>query len=293
MDNCEREVQSLKDRQREYAQQGREKHGQIRATERSLAELDSQAGKQNMKLQNASQDTYRLWEYAQNHKGEFEKPIFGPPLVECSVKDPRYVNQIESLFQRGLMLSFTVQTPADFKTLSNMGGKRLRISEVNIETMVGGLDNFQTTFSEDGMRKYGFDGWALDFINGPEPVLAMLCSKIRLQEIGVSDRDTTQQQFDMLQNSSIGSWVTSKSSYRIMRRREYGPGATSTQVRETKRAQIWTDQPVDFSAKQEILETIEKFQGEIEFFKAEVEKLGVRIGEYRKAYTASKTEAVR
>lgn len=246
-----------------------------------------------MKLQNNSRDTYKLWEYVQTHQNEFEKQVFGPPLVECSVKDPKYVNQLEALFQRGLMLSFTVQTSNDFKTLSNIAGKRLRISEANIETMTGGLDDFRNAVSEDDKRRFGFDGWALDYLDGPEPVLAMLCSKIKFHEIGVADRDTAPQQFDMLQNSSISFWVTSRSNYRISRRREYGPGATSTQVRETRRAQIWTDQPVDTAAKREILDKIESLQNDIGSLKAETEQLRVRIDEYRKAYRTSQTEMVR
>ena len=193
----------------------------------------------------------------QQHQHEFEKTVYGPPIVECAVKDPRYVDLIETLFQKNNLLSFTVQTSNDFKKLSDKVHDHLHLSEVNIRTMAGRLDEFRPPVSPEEMKRYGFEGWALDYLTGPDPVLASLCYDVRLHLTAVSIRDTTSQQYELLQNSAIESWITSKSSYKIIRRREYGPGATSTSVRDVKKAAIWTDQPVDFRAKQELLDNIE------------------------------------
>ena len=187
--------------------------------------------------------------------------------MECSVKDPKYVDLIESLFQKNNFLCFTVQTNNDFQKLSDELHGRLKLSECNIKTMAGRLDEFRPPISPEETKRYGFEGWALDYITGPETVLASLCYDMRLHLTAVSLRDTTTQQYEALQNSPIESWVTSKSSYKIIRRREYGPSATSTSVRGVRKATIWTDQPVDLRAKRELQENIEGWGEEVKSYR--------------------------
>lgn len=289
--NAKDQITELQRKQSEATQQGREKIARIQQAERDLILLDSQAGKQNSKLQGASADTAKLWHWVQQNQERFEVPIFGPPLVECSVKDPKFVNQIESLFQKGHMLSFTVQTRKDFKTLSDAGAHQ-RLSEINIRHVTAGLASFRPPIGEDEMRRYGFDGWALDYLNGPEPVLAMLCGEMNLHGCAISSRNTSNEQFHMIELSSISSWVSGTSSYRINRRREYGPSATSTQVRDVKRAQLWTDQPVDPTAKRELQENIEGWKEEVAATKAENHELQTKILAYRDAIQTATEEEV-
>lgn len=292
MDNCETQIRDLKRKQTEMNQRGIEKKQRIREAERRLLELDSQAGRQNAKLQNASEETFRAWEWLQQHQNEFEKHVFGPPMIECSVNDPKYVNHMEMLVQEGLMLTFTVQTMNDFKKFSYIVHDILHLTEINHKTVSVGLDNFQAPIGADDMKRYGFEGWALDYLNGPERVLAMICGDVRLHETGIGMRDTSHQQLEMLQKSSLGSWVTSKSSYRINRRREYGPSATSTVVRDLKPAKFWTDQPVDLTAKRELLENIEGWTEEVKTLESEMTENKTRILGYRESYTESEREAV-
>ena len=270
---------------------GRDRAGRIQDAERSLQQLDSQAGKQNRKLQNLSYQTAKVWQWVQQHPDAFEQRVYGPPVVECSIKDPNYVDLIETLFQRGLFLSFTVQTKNDFKTLSDIAHARLGMSEVYIKTIPVTLGHFRPP-SEEDRRAYGFEGWALDYINGPDPVLAMLCAEIKMHEAGVSIRDTTPQQYQMLMDSSISTWVTKRTSYRVSRRREYGPSATSTQTRNIKKAAVWTDQPIDLTAKRELQETISNLQEELDGIKREVQDLKSSEEEQTNRYRVSKMEGV-
>ena len=242
--------------QTDLTTRGKEKSARITQAEKGLEDLESQAGQQNNKLAQVSRDTSKAWEWVQQHQNEFEKTVYGPPIVECAVTDARYVNLIEALFQKSNLLSFTVQTNNDFKKLSDKLHDHLRLSEVNIRTMTGRLEEFRPPVGLEAMKRYGFEGWALNYLTGPEPVLASLCYDVRLHLTAVSLQDTTSQQYELLQDSAIESWVTSKSSYKIIRRREYGPSATSTSVRDVKKATIWTDQPVDLRAKRDFLDNI-------------------------------------
>ena len=292
VDDCTTKIGELKKHQEELRRRGQDRNHRVRQAETDLAQLDSQAGKQKSKLQSASRDSYKLWEWLQQNQDQFEKPVFGPPIVECTVKDPKYVDHIESLFQQSIMTSFTVQTRGDYKKLSDQAHDRMHLSEVNIRTVLHGLDPFRPPVSAEEIKRFGLEGWALDYLNGPESVLAMLCAEVHIHEAGITLRDTTPQQFQLLQNSSIQSWVTSKSTYRITRRREYGPGAISTLVKDTRRACVWTDQPVDMTAKRELQENIQGWTEEVASFQAEIDEDQKKILAYRNALNTNSDEGV-
>lgn len=275
-----RKVIDLQRGQEDTTRLGRERKERIQYAERELSILQSQAGQQNKKLLRISSDTHKAWEWVKKNQHIFEKQVFGPPVVECSITDPRYTDMIETLFQKTQFLTFTTQTNGDFKTLQKHAHDELHLSEINIKVMNGGMDLFTPPVGKEELKQYGFQSWASEYIAGPEPVLAMLSSDIKLHRTAVSLQDTTSQQFERLQNSPIDSWLTSKSSYNIIRRREYGPSAVSTRVRDVKRATVWNDQPVDLTAKRELQENIEgwgeefaAFQKKNEESQAEIQKL--------------------
>jgi hypothetical protein len=113
------------------------------------------------------------------------------------------------------------------------------------------LDSMKAPMPDDQIRQMGFDGWAKNFLTGPEPVIAMLCSEKLLHSTPISLREIPEEAFNELQNGSLSSWVSGQNSFQVTRRREYGPSATSTRVRQLKRAQVWTSQPVDVSLRRQ------------------------------------------
>ena len=281
--SCNKQIDELKEGQRHRTRNYNEFKMRIEQAERDLSNLDSQAGKQNAKLQQESRDTAKLWEWVQNHQDQFDHPVHGPPIVTCSIKDQKYTNQIESLFQRTNMLTFTTRSNEDLKKLGDVAEKQLHIADYFVTAMVGTMANFKPPVDGSEMSRLGFESWAIDHLSGPEPVLAMLSSNMYLHQTGITLADTSNRQFDMLQDSPIGSWVTSKSHYRITRRREYGPGATSTLVKPIRPGRVWTDQPVDLTAKRELQDNIDGWKQEIAGLRTQTEEANSRMNEYRKA----------
>lgn len=142
------------------------------------------------------------------------------------------------------------------------------------------------------MRGYGLEGWALDFVEGPEPVLAMLCGECRLHQTGITLRAVSEQQYDALRNSQINSWVSGTASYQITRRREYGPGATSTRVRDLKRGRVWTDQPIDAGMKRNLQMNIEQWTEEAGELKRHADEANEKIRKLREEADGLEREKV-
>ena len=258
------EMGTTESRIQEVDRQASFKELEIKRTEAEIKSLESQAGRQLNKLRNLSYDAVKAWEWIQAHQDDFEKPILGPPIVTCSVKDTRYVGLIENLFNDGDLMAFTAQTKNDWSKLHAQLHDTLRLARINIRTSLAKLSDYPRPISKEDQERYGFDGFALDFVDGPEGVLAMLCAEgPQLHHSAVSLADSSQRQFDMISNSAVGTWVTGKAKYKISRRREYGPEATSTSVLNLKPAKHWTNQPVDMAAKQTLQTTIRTLQQNI------------------------------
>ncbi|KAJ9155281.1 Structural maintenance of chromosomes protein 5 [Pleurostoma richardsiae] len=248
-------------------EQGRAKQNEVRQIEQDMAALNSQEGQKLNHLRRNAPDVAKGWDWLQEHKDEFEKEVFGPPMLSCSVKDERYSNHIQAILQREDFLCFTTQSPQDHKKLSQKFYKELGLA-VAIRTCTAPLDSFRPPLSQERLAELDFDGLALDYLDGPEPVLAMLCSEKKIHMAAVSLKETSDETFDkILQGEAISSFATGSTFYRITRRREYGPGASSTRTTKIGPGQYWTDQPVDTAEKAELERRLVENQRDIEELK--------------------------
>lgn len=223
------------------------------------------------KLEQASKETARAWKWIQENMDQFEKEVYGPPIVSCSVKDQRYTHLVESALNRTDFCVITAQTSADAKKLNDQLYGVMGLADVPLRK----ADDFvwpHPQVSPSDMRRLGFDGWASDLIDGPQPVISMLCSSTKLHQTAVALEDVSEGQHHMItQNEQIGSWITGQYSFRVARRREYGPGAVSTSTRRVFPARYWTDQPVDSTVKRELEQKIQQLAAELQELKDEIE----------------------
>ncbi|KAI1845007.1 hypothetical protein JX265_008408 [Neoarthrinium moseri] len=225
--------------------QGRQNKTEIDAIQQNINSLNSQQGQKISFLKRFNPEVYQGWEWLQENQDKFEKEVFGPPMLTCSLKDERYSDLIQSMLQANDFLCFTCQTRKDHKTLSEKFYKDMGLS-ITIRTCGTDFRTFQPPMPVVDACRLGLDGYAIDFMDGPEPVLAMLCSERFLHASGVALEEISSEQFDALQNSQrINTWATGQTFFRVIRRREYGPDATTTSTRKVNQGRFWTDQPID------------------------------------------------
>lgn len=208
----------------------------------------------------ASSDTFKAYQWVRENQHRFEKEVFGPPMVTCSITDPRYADAIESLFQRTDFTAFTTQSREDFVTLQRALYKELKLHDITLRTCTAGMDRMRSPIPDTEINRLGFEGWAKDYLKGPEPVIAMLCNDNGLHQIPVSLTENSPEVYGHLERqSAINTWVEGKTFHKITRRREYN-NATSTLTRDVKPARVWTTQPLDVTLKQQYQDNIDKFE---------------------------------
>ena len=274
----------MNNRKRDVARKYQATRDKISASETRLRNLTSQSGQQEEKLQRTSLDTFKAWKWIKENQHRFEKRVYGPPLVECSVTDSKYADSLEGLMQRNDFLAFTAQTRADFRTLQKALISELRLHDVTLKTCSTSLSELNSPISDEELRALGFDGWAKDFLAGPEPVLAMLCSENRLHQTPLTAREISDEEYQRMENGPISTWVAGRRSYQVIRRREYGDAAKSTRVRQLRKATRWTTQSVDDEAKSQVENEISQGKQELETIQGEMEEIksmGARLHEER------------
>ncbi|KAK4982001.1 Structural maintenance of chromosomes protein 5 [Elasticomyces elasticus] len=249
--------------------QAKSRNDRLVEARRELADLRSQAGQQANKLRAQSRDTARAWEWIQQNRHRFKGDVYGPPIVECSVKDARFADQLESMCQAADLLAFTTATREDFNMLQEeLYGGSLKLADINIRSSHKPLSEYSPPIDEDQARGYGIDAWLLSCISGPEPVLSMLCDNRAIHQIGVCFRDISNDQYEALAQSPVGSFVTPRETYQIQKRY----GRSSARVQNIRKARFFTNSAVDHGAEDEQNANIRTLAGELEELKGTLEE---------------------
>jgi chromosome segregation ATPase len=273
--------------------QGRSLQQRITAAEGSLSQLRSKAGQQVNKLNSASPDTAKAWDWIQKNRQVFTGNVFGPAILECSVKDTRYANLIESVLGQADMVCITVTHKEDFNLLQRELLGTQRLSDINLRVMDAPLSQWRRPYSEGELRQLGLNTYVLDLLEGPDEILSMLCDNRNIHQYGVAFQELSSQQFDGMMSSNITSWATPTETYNVSRRREYGDAGISTRTARIKTARFFTSQPVDTHAEQEYKNTIAELKDELQDVQRQAEAhraASARYGQEHRQLATQKKE---
>lgn len=269
--------------------------------EKTLKGMQTEAGKQETKLKSLSKDTFQAWEWIQKNRTEFSQHVYGPPIVECSLKNSTMADAVESLLQPTDFKIITVQNKADFIKLQGKLSKGLKLHDFSLRVCpVDNLDQARRPLAAEEMERFGFTSWAIDHLEGPGTVLAMLCAEKNLHRCAISSRELSQQQHDQLAATSIFGYVAGRKVYQFMRRAEYGTAGTSSRVSDVRPAKVWTDQPVDMGRQasiqremNELLGEKQIIQDELQNTKNEIDRLKSRMAQLKEEESQKREEKER
>ncbi|KAH9865204.1 hypothetical protein IAQ61_009151 [Plenodomus lingam] len=263
-------------------------------TQQRRAQLDTQSGKQANLLSKISRDTATAWDWFQKNKHtlQLKGEVVGPPLLECSITHPRYAQAVENQLRKGDIVAITCTHSDDGKLLSDKflskaenGG--LDLHDIFLRSSPKPLSSYRPAASPEELSRFGFEGHILDYIRGPDTVLAMLCENTKLHQIAYSPKQISDEQHSAVENSNIRKWVSGSEIYQITVRREYN--AKSTAVTQLRRAQWFVEQQVNTEEKREldekmkqILREATELKEDLAALKGEMAELEATVGELKR-----------
>ena len=246
----------------EIKRQARAINDEVARIQEAIAGLDTQEGQQLNFMKRHFSEVAEAWAWVKDNQAAFEKEVFGPPMISCSIKDERYSDQVQSLLQNDDFLCFTAQTTGDYKKLTDQLYRVMSLSVV-IRTCSKPREAFSPPVSAEDASSLGLEGFAVDYVDGPAPVLAMLCAEKRIHQSGVALREHGDAEYERLVNSGkVNNWAAGKHSYMVRRRREYGPQAMTTISKSIQPGRFWTSQPVDAQEKAALTRQLAEKKGE-------------------------------
>lgn len=138
-------------------------------------------------------DTAAAAEFITQNKSLFKHEVFLPPIFSMKIKDPSCLPQINSIIGKNQMFSFTCQTREDYQTFTStiidQHNWNVNVKEFGGTGRIKPSDHPQPCSLEQLRSKFGFDGYIIDLLDGPEPVLNMLCHSAFVHQIPYCARD--------------------------------------------------------------------------------------------------------
>ncbi|KAJ4356362.1 Structural maintenance of chromosomes protein 5 [Didymosphaeria variabile] len=240
----------------------------LRSKEQEKAHLNSRSGQQDSLLSRLSMDTHKAWTWLKANVGtlSLRDEVYGPPVVECSVPDPKNADAIETLLRLGDLTAITCTNKEDAqKVQDKLVGRKdaggLGLHHITIRTVPLPRSSYQSPLTPEELANFGFEGWISDFIEGPDAVLAMLCDNAKIHATAFASRPITTEQYNAIEGSEkLQRWIGGNELYSITRRREYG--ISSTSVNSIRKAQNFTGQPVATMEMQQVDDAIKGLQRE-------------------------------
>lgn len=160
---------------------------------RRLNDLDSVF---NQQLENVRRfgklgsETARAVEYLQKNRALFQKEVHLPPAFALSYKRQDCFAQLSTL--RPHMLTFTCESREDYMTFTrhviDEQGLNVNVAEYS-RTGKTRVADHPVPCSLETLKSFGLDCYIIDLLDGPEPVLNMLCHKANVHVFPIAFKE--------------------------------------------------------------------------------------------------------
>ncbi|ORX96250.1 P-loop containing nucleoside triphosphate hydrolase protein [Basidiobolus meristosporus CBS 931.73] len=257
--------------------EGREINNQLNQLQQKLVDLEDIRNRRLDNLRLIDKDTYQATIWLRENRHRFEHHVFDPIALEINVKDMRYLNAIESAIGLSTFKNFVCQSKKDYDLFSQcvVDGLKLRVNTVMFGHLK--LSNFNPPVPVSEAKRFGFSGYLLDFIDGPEPVLTALCTLSALHEIPVSLEEVNN---DSVEGSRLfRSYIAGRNRY-VIKYSQYGQKLPSVQSTGLRRGRLLSTS-VSAEQRQQIENDINRFRNTLRENEAKVKELSTKYKQIR------------
>lgn len=221
----------------------------------TLGRLQGLDSARNAKLQMLSQAdpaAVKAIQWLRANQTRFQKKVFEPVMLELSVKDNRFSTYIEGCINWIQMRTFVCQTRADYDVFTHelIDNQKLRL---NVSELEGGRtvrqSEQQRPYQLEQIKRMGFDDFASNLVDVPEPILAWLYSAAGLHLVPVAFQDTVN--LEQVENTRMIKKYIANGAIHTVQFSEYGRRLPQTMSRDLRPART-LGQSVNMAEKQRL-----------------------------------------
>jgi len=160
-----------------------------------LAELDNVNKRRDVACARSDQPLWAATQWIRDHRKEFKDTVYDPIRLEINVKDKKYAKVAEAAINYASMKTIICLNEEDYVRLGNtftrfpagQGNARdLRMNIAELPPDKRTLAAYPKPMSEEQLKQWGFDCFAIDLIEGPEHILAYLCEANNLHQVPIA-----------------------------------------------------------------------------------------------------------
>ncbi|KAG5440223.1 hypothetical protein PCANB_001793 [Pneumocystis canis] len=220
-----------------------------------LAYLDNIREQRLQWLKQNDRDVFDAVTWLSNNRNKFKDHVYEPVYLEINVKDLKYADFVEACFQKNTYMAFTFLNRDDYMLFNHMlvdskegCGRELRLHTTEFSnTNAPSLDmQKQPCTSNELKQNFGMDGYLLDFLDGPSPVLNTLCHIANIHRIPISIHEISDIHYKKLFQSVNSAnqlvfpiFISGRTHY-TMKKSKYGRKEVSTVTKLVTKAQRFT-----------------------------------------------------
>jgi chromosome segregation ATPase len=157
----------------------------------SLQVLDDTRTGKLARLQRFNPHACKAYAWLSEHARLFRRPVLGPLVLDIAVKDGQLAGVMESLISKSLQVAFLCQDAQDqelfMRKLCDEQSLQVNCLVMTEEQQAAALASFRAeqSLGPVELKRLGFTGYAVDYLDGPQPVLAALCEQAKIHRIPV------------------------------------------------------------------------------------------------------------
>ncbi|KAJ1831048.1 Structural maintenance of chromosomes protein 5 [Coemansia sp. RSA 2711] len=278
------ELIELQDSQKALMRSNRQLNADMASNERQLRDLDNVAMRRRETLRRFNEDTVRALEWLEQNRSMFSQHVFAPVCLEASVSNARMANLVETIVSAGSLKMFVTQCDKDYHTFTREVNDKLRL-RVDVVHYPRPLDSFRPPVSRDEAKKLGFDGYALDFIDAPAPVLAALCTRDSIHEVPIAAGSVDNERIEA--GAHFKEYIADGTRFAVSRGRYGSRSATVTTSRVRADARLLsaggeTDEVR--ATRDRLRQEIDAIRGRLDESENKMKKLGKREEKVRDSH---------
>lgn len=247
LDSLKFEINSLKRNIEASEQRFRDERGRLDRNDRIEIFNTPRTRYRRELLENA----YRAHVFLRKERKAQNLRYYESPIVSCRVTDKRYAKSFEKVIDNNSLFALYFDTEEDYQKVSAALPK-----DINVPMRVVSKAPLSTPMSSEKLRLLGFEGYLLEFLVGPEPVIQGLKHRSYLHCIPVCLKTMRSDVIERLLDAKDGKvpffkFVIENSLYAINRSR-YGSKQTFYQTEHIPEAQLLGAQGITEEVKMEI-----------------------------------------
>ncbi|KAJ1816349.1 Structural maintenance of chromosomes protein 5 [Coemansia sp. RSA 2599] len=277
------EIIQIQEEQNGLSRSGTRINSDIDSRAAQMRDLDDVAVQRREALRRFNEDTFKALEWLEANRGMFSQHVFAPVCLEASVRDSRYAAIIESIVGMSTLRTFVVQCDEDYHrfTRNVIDTMKLRVDVVSLRRT---LDDFQPPLARNTLGTLGFDGYALDFIDAPRPVLAAMCDRDHIHETPVALGSIDNQAVES--KNAFKEYVADGTRYSVTRGRYGSRASTVTTMRIRPHARLLSAGETDESraARERFTREIDELRNQLGENERTMRKLGLRERKVRDSH---------